>query len=145
MTNRTRYALFSLAFLLAAFTPMPLHAQMVNPSIDRAGQPFSYYSKPTDEIGILDSQAATEVTPEGYLRTGYGELMFFAGPDYEPINVRIRTLEQGHLPILHYSFQRDGIDFDLTVFGTSLDLTPAANCRVRAPPTPAWLTSSAWR
>ena len=103
---------------------MPLRAQMVNPSIDRAGQPFSYFSKPTDEIGILDSQAATEVTPEGYLRTGYGELMFFAGPDYEPINVRIRTLEQGHLPILHYSFQRDGIDYDITVFGTSLDLTP---------------------
>ncbi len=102
---------------------MPLRAQMVNPSIDRAGQPFSYFSKPTDEIGILDSQAATEVTPEGYLRTGYGELMFFAGPDYEPINVRIRTLEQGHLPILHYSFQRDGIDFEITVFGTSLDLT----------------------
>ncbi len=102
---------------------MPLRAQMVNPSIDRAGQPFSYFSKPTDEIGILDSQAATEVTPEGYLRTGYGELMFFAGPDYEPINVRIRTLEQGHLPILHYSFQRDGIDYEITVFGTSLDLT----------------------
>ncbi|MGB6780913.1 MAG: hypothetical protein WCF17_11120 [Terracidiphilus sp.] len=123
MINRTRCALFPVAILLAAFTPIPLHAQMVNPSIDRAGEPFSYFSHPTDEIGILDSQAATEVTPEGYLRTGYGELEFFTGPEYEPINVRIRTLEQGHLPILHYRFQRDGIDFEITVFGTSLDLT----------------------
>ena len=30
-----------------------LHAQMVSPSIDRAGEPFSYFSRPTDEIGMI--------------------------------------------------------------------------------------------
>ena len=54
----------------------------------------------------MDAEAATEITPEGYLRTGFGELMFFAGPEFEPTNVRIRTLEEGHLPIVHYQFER---------------------------------------
>ena len=57
-----------------------MHAQMVSPSIDHPDQPFSYFSKPTDEMGMMDAEAATEITPEGYLRTGFGELMFFAVP-----------------------------------------------------------------
>jgi hypothetical protein len=92
-----------------------MHAQMVSPSIDRPDQPFSYFSKPTDEIGMMDGEAATEITPEGYLRTGFGELMFFAGPELEPTNVRIRTLEQGHLPIVQYEFERDGISYRFTL------------------------------
>jgi hypothetical protein len=64
-----------LAFpLFLALCCAGLHAQMVSPGIDRPGQPFSYFSKPTDEIGIMDAEAATEITPEGYLRTGFGEL-----------------------------------------------------------------------
>ena len=31
--------------------------------------------------------------------------MFFAGPELEPTNVRIRTLEEGRLPIVHYEFE----------------------------------------
>jgi len=98
-----------------------LRAQMVSPVIDAPGQPFSYFSKPTDEIGVMDAEAATEITPEGYLRTGFGELMFFAGPEMEPTNVRIRTLENGRLPILHYQFDQDGITYRFTLFAATLD------------------------
>jgi len=98
-----------------------LSAQMVSPAIDTPGQPFSYFSRPTDEIGVMDAEAATEVTPEGYLRTGFGELMFFAGPEMEPTDVRIRTLENGRLPIIHYQFDRDGIAYRLTLFAATLD------------------------
>jgi hypothetical protein len=101
-----------------------LHAQMVSPSIDRPDQPFSYFSKPTDEIGMMDAEAATEITPEGYLRTGFGELMFFAGPELEPTSVRIRTLEQGRLPIVHYEFERDGITYRFTLLAATLDGKP---------------------
>jgi len=121
MKNNVRFALEFVACALCA--AMPLAAQMVSPSIDVPGQPFSYFSAPTDEIGILDSQAATEITPEGYLRTGYGELMFFAGPELTPTSVRIRTLESGHLPIIRYQFVRDGVEYSITAFGTSLDLS----------------------
>ena len=97
---------------------------MVSPSIDQAGEPFSYFSKPTDEIGVMDAEAATEITPEGYLRTGFGELMFFAGPELEPTNVRIRTLEKGYLPVMHWHFQRDGVTFRFTAFGAALGGNP---------------------
>lgn len=116
------------AFLAAALTSViPLsvvHAQMVSPSIDRPNQPFSYYSQSTDEIGVMGSEAATEVTPEGYLRTGYGELMFFAGPELQPTYARVRTLDKGYLPVLHYAFERDGVSYRFTVFGAALDGNP---------------------
>jgi hypothetical protein len=109
--------------VLLAVLPLvaAVQAQMVSPSIDQPGQPFSYFSKPTDEIGIMGAEAATEITPEGYLRTGFGELMFFAGPELEPTSVRLRTLEQGHLPIVRYQFERDGIVYSFTLFAATLD------------------------
>lgn len=107
--------------LLSASAPK-LHAQMVSPSIDQADQPFSYFSKPTDEIGVMDAEAATEITPEGYLRTGFGELMFFAGPELEPTSVRIRTLEEGRLPIIHYQFERDGVAYEFTMFAATKEI-----------------------
>src|SRR5215472_11630219 len=106
---------FGAVVLLAGSNVSYLRAQMVSPSIDRSGEPFSYFSKPTDEIGMMDAEAATEITPEGYLRTGFGELMFFSGPDLEPIRVRIRTLEDGHLPIIHCQFEQEGIVYRLTI------------------------------
>jgi hypothetical protein len=92
---------------------------MVSPAIDRPDQPFSYFTKPTDEIGVMDAEAATEIAPEGYLRTGFGELMFFAGPELEPTSVRIRTLEDGHLPIVHYEFARDGVVYRFTLLAAT--------------------------
>jgi len=98
---------------------------MVSPSIDVPGQPFSYFSAPTDEIGVMDAEGATEITPEGYLRTGFTELMFFAGPQMQPTSARIRTLEDGRLPIVHYEFERDGILYRFTMFAARLAKNPA--------------------
>lgn len=97
---------------------------MVSPSIDRPGEPFSYFSKPTDEIGVMDAPEATEVTPEGYLYTGFGELMFFTGAENTPVNVRVKTLERGYLPIIHYVWKQDGIAYQFTMFAATLDGTP---------------------
>ena len=63
-------------------------AQMVDPAIDRDGEPFSYFSHPTDVIGVMDGGAGTLVSPEGYLFTGYGELMFFTGHPSQPAEQR---------------------------------------------------------
>ena len=118
--------LFALAFagslLIAAFA----RSQMVSPSIDHPDEPFCYFSHPTDELGMMDAEAATEITPEGYLRTGFGELMFFAGPELEPTNVRIRTLhfERFPLPIIHYQLKRDGLVYIFTMFAATLDGKP---------------------
>jgi len=118
------FPLLALSFVLFASTALQVGAQMVSPKIDQTGEPFSYYSKPTDEIGMMDAEAATEITPEGYLRTGYGELMFFTGPEMEPTSARVRTMVEGHLPILEYNVTRDGIRYHFTLFAATLDGKP---------------------
>src|ERR1035437_8303278 len=124
MMKRYKLILLPVGLIIAVFSATCLDAQMVSPSIDRPDQPFSYFSRPTDEIGMMDAEAATEITPEGYLRTGYGEMMFFAGPELEPISVRIRTLEEGRLSIVHYEFERDGVVYRFTLFAATLDGQP---------------------
>ena len=119
----TRLASLFLGAFAALAVPSAI-AQMVSPAIDRPGEPFSYFSKPTDEIGMMDAEAATEITPEGYLRTGFGELMFFAGPELHPTSARIRTLDEGHLPIVHYSFERNRVLYNFTMFAATLDGRP---------------------
>lgn len=124
MKNTCKSAFLAAGLLLAALPAARMNAQMVSPAIDQPGQPFSYFSKPTDEIGMMDAEAATEITPEGYLRTGFGEMMFFSGPELTPTSVRLRTLEDGHLPIDHYQFERDGIVYRFTLFAATLDGKP---------------------
>lgn len=109
-----------LTFLLSLFTLLPLSAgaQMVNPDIDRQPGPFSYFSKPTDELAVMGAQSGVEVTPEGFIYTGFGELMFFAGPEQNPVTARIRTLEEGYLPVISYAVSDSGIAYRFTIFAS---------------------------
>ncbi|MDR3762902.1 MAG: hypothetical protein P4M01_02270 [Acidobacteriota bacterium] len=137
------------ALLLAAgMAPATLAAQMVSPLIDRSGEPFSYFSRPTDVIGVMDAPAATLVGPEGFFYTGYGELMLFAGNPAEPLNQRVKTLEKGYLPVIDYSTQRDGFVYRVKAFTASLDGRPEGTLvnfirvsvrNLRSDPRTAWL------
>jgi len=98
-----------------------LHAQMLNPSIDREDEPFCYFSQPTDVIGDMDGREATLVTPEGYLYTGFGELMFFTGAPPEPLRQRVKTLLRGYLPVVEYKLDRDGIRYAVSMFAATID------------------------
>lgn len=93
---------------------------MLNPDIDTPGKPFSYFWHPTDVIGALYDPVASEVTPEGYIYTGFGELMFFVGNPPEPVDQRIKTLYQGYLPIVQYEFERNGVRYSFTMFAADL-------------------------
>lgn len=112
--------LFALGLL-----PLTLLAQMVNPAIDVPNQPFSYYSKPTDVIGVMDAPTGTLVSPEGFFYTGYGELMFFTGNSQVAIAQRIKTLLRGYLPVIQYDFVREGIRYSFTAFAATLDGSPS--------------------
>lgn len=123
---------------------------MVNPAIDAPNQPFSYYSQPTDVIGVMDAPTATLVSPEGFFYTGYGELMFFTGNPQVAIAQRIKTLLRGYLPVIQYSFVRDGIRYSFTAFAATLDGSPSGTLvdfiRVQIQnennePRTAWLSS----
>lgn len=99
--------------------------QMVNPAIDVPNQPFSYYSEPTDEIGVMDAPTGTLISPEGFYYTGYGELMFFTGRFRTPIMQRTKTLLRGYLPVVQYDVVRDGILYHFTAFAATLDGEPS--------------------
>lgn len=47
----------------------------------------------TDVLGGWGVPAGVEVTPEGHIWTGYGELMFFTGLPPVPVNARIITIQ----------------------------------------------------
>ncbi len=111
------------SLLLALISPV-LRAQftggMLHPGIDAPGQPFSYFARPTDVIGSLYAPVAAEVTPEGYIYTGSGELMFFTGNPPERVVQRVRTLHKGYLPVVEYSVSREGVRHSFQLFGADL-------------------------
>jgi len=98
----------------------PNRGGMLSPEIDVAGRPFSYFFQPTDILGTLFAPVATEITPEGYLYTGFGELMFFTGNPPEPVQQRIRTLYKDHLPVVQYDFVRHGVRYGFTMFAAEV-------------------------
>ena len=100
----------------SASLPGQISGGMLDPNVDVPGEPFSYFWHPTDVIGALYAPVATEVTPEGYLYTGFGELMFYVGNPPEPVDQRIKTLYKDYLPIVQYHFQRQGVTYNFTFF-----------------------------
>jgi len=114
-----------LAVLLALSVPATLAAQdisggMLDPAMDPAGEPFCYFAHPTDVIGAWLAPVASEVTPEGYIYTGFGELMFFVDNPPEPVSVRQRTLRDGYLPVVESDLVRHGVRYRFTLFASDL-------------------------
>ncbi|MDE3066643.1 MAG: hypothetical protein KGJ60_03740 [Verrucomicrobiota bacterium] len=96
-------------------------APMASPNLDQPGQPFTWAAYPTDEIGLADALAGTEITPSGSLYTGYGELFFEVGNPGRLVRQRIRTLSRGDLPIIHYRFHDGQVNYRATLFSWALD------------------------
>ncbi len=109
---------------VVVFLSVAAAAQMLNPAIDRDSEPFSYFSRPVDVVGVMDARSGTEITPEGFLYTGYGELMFFVGNPPHPVNARVRTLNNGYLPVVQYSFSENNILYRVDVVAATLDGKP---------------------
>ncbi|MCC7499128.1 MAG: hypothetical protein IT160_16205 [Bryobacterales bacterium] len=118
--NRLSWFIFAAVALGSMMTFAQVRGGMHSPDIDVPGKPFSYFWHPTDVIGALYAPVATEVTPEGYLYTGFGELMFFVGNPPEPVNERIKTLHKGYLPIVEYDLRRNGVRYRFRMFGADL-------------------------
>lgn len=132
---------------LSASVSLSLRAQTASPSAAapstaQSGQPSSDAAKPAGTIGLIGSGAATEITPEGYLRTGFEELMFFSGADLDPTDAHIRSLEptdahirsldQARPPIVHYELTRDGIAYRFKIFQTKVDKSAIIRARQHA-------------
>jgi hypothetical protein len=110
--------------IVLALSTTPGRGQMLDPSLDKPDEPFCYFSQPTDMIGVMDGPEGTLVTPEGYLYTGFGELMFFTGNPPHPLRQRVKMLERGYLPIINYGSVVDGIRYQVQMFAATLDGSP---------------------
>ncbi|MCE5309069.1 MAG: hypothetical protein LLG20_15630 [Acidobacteriales bacterium] len=119
MKNQAWWFLIAL-ILVTATGYAQVRGGMLNPAVDVPSKPFSYFWHPTDVIGALYAPVATEVTPEGYLYTGFGELMFFVGNPPESVNQRIKTLHKGYLPIVEYDVEHSGVRYRFRMFGADL-------------------------
>ncbi|MDZ7313390.1 MAG: hypothetical protein ONB45_19195 [candidate division KSB1 bacterium] len=106
---------------------------MADPAIDEQ-QPFDYFRNPVAILGIKDNPAVTVVTPEGYLNTGFAELMFLGGSQLTPLKCRLKTLVHD-LPLVHYQTTVDSIQYAFEALAVTAgrdSLSPLVNwVRVR--------------
>ena len=123
LRNAMNYLKSILACLLLVISG---YGQMVDPAIDRSDEPFSYFAKPTDVLGVMDAREGTLVTPEGYLYCGAGELIFFTGNPPVPVEQRVKTLRDGYLPVIEYKYHKDGIDYFFTMVAVTLNGNPGS-------------------
>jgi len=126
ISNKRWSIIFFISFLFF-LNARPIKAQMVDPDIDKLDEPFSYFAYPVDVIGTADGREGTEVTPEGYLYTGYGELLFLHGSPPHPVNQRIKTLYRGHFPIIQYSFDAEQVRYSLTLYACTVNGNPESS------------------
>lgn len=100
---------------------MPDRYGMLDPDqIDPPGKPFSYFANPNDILGAFGAPVASEVTPEGYVFTGFGELMFLVGNPPQATWQRHRTLHRGCLPAIEYEVWNDGLRYGFQLFAADL-------------------------
>jgi len=93
-------------------------------------RPYGFLATPTDQLAVPGYVAGFEVTPEGFLYGGYGELVFRAGPRLVGLRAPVRTLEGGRYPVLRYGQRFGGARYDLDVFASIVAEQPVAFVRV---------------
>ncbi|HEY5199001.1 MAG TPA: hypothetical protein VIJ51_18420 [Solirubrobacteraceae bacterium] len=81
-------------------------------------QPFSFLATPTDQLAVPGLFGATEVTPEGDLYTGYGELTFELGSPLELYDQPSRSLEDGRYPVIDSSVEHAGVRYSVELLAT---------------------------
>jgi len=105
---------------LAAVSFFLMTPQMIDPKIDDGSTTFSYFAKPTYQLGLPGQHFATMVTPEGRLYTGSAELVFF-NQDLVPLDQRIYTLLDGWIPSVQYQVLDHGLIYQVEAFQYWLD------------------------
>jgi hypothetical protein len=111
-----RWVVVLLAIVAAGFGDRPPDARAAS-----AAGPFSFLATPTDQLGVPGLFAASEVTPEGDLYTGYGELTFELGSPLQLYDQPLRQLEDGRLPIIDSTVEHGGVAYSLAMLATPVD------------------------
>ena len=89
--------------------------------------PFNYFLTPSDALGFMDAPKAFQLTGDGAISGGCGELTLWAGTPLKRLNSRVRTLDDGCLPVFNYGSLVDGVEYRVKAFATPTGLEPLAN------------------
>lgn len=89
--------------------------------------PFNYFLTPSDALGFMDSPKAFQLTGDGACSAHWGELTLWAGTPLKRLNSRVRTLDDGSLPVISYGSLVDGIEYRVKAFAAPAELDPLAN------------------
>jgi hypothetical protein len=81
-----------------------------------AAKPWSFPAGPTDQIAVPGETGGAEITPEGYLYTGYGELAFWTGARLAPLKQRVRSLLDGRWPVVRATRDDGPVRYQLDYF-----------------------------
>jgi hypothetical protein len=102
--------------------PAPLHRGMVDPAGDDPAREWGYSPKSLTWIGVPFQPHWTQVTFDGALYSlGQVEVCFFHGQPLAPLLARQKHYYEGWIPIVEYSWRRDGVDYALEVFAAALE------------------------
>jgi hypothetical protein len=93
---------------------------------DLAG-PFNYFLNPSDALGFMDAQKAFQLTGDGAYNAYWGELTLWAGTPLKRLDSRVRTLDQGCIPVFNYGARLDDIEYTVKSFATPVGLDPHGN------------------
>jgi len=92
-----------------------------DPAIDEENETFSFYAKPSMQLGFPGEEQATRVDYDGQLDTGNGKFLFLTGDPLEPVQERIWTLTKGYLPEINYSIIKNDVQLSFRVFQFWID------------------------
>lgn len=98
----------------------PQQQASLPPVQDDPNEPFDWYRYPRAAIGVYGGPERSIITPEGYLQTEFGALTFATGTARTPINQRVKTWQDGYLPILSEQFDTDGVQHAIHFFAAKL-------------------------
>jgi len=109
--------ILTFAITLAASQPAP-------------ARPYGFLATPTDQLAVPGHLAGFEITPEGFVYGGYGELVLRAGPRLVGLRAPVRTLHGGRYPLMTYGQRIAGVRYVVSAFASVSAGQPVAFLRV---------------
>jgi hypothetical protein len=86
-------------------------------------RPYGFLATPTDQLAVPGYVAGFEITPEGFVYGGHGELVLRAG--LVGLRAPVRTLEGGRYPLMRYGQTFAGVRYGLEVFASIVAASPS--------------------
>jgi hypothetical protein len=104
-----------------------LHDAKIDEQVHDQSGPFNYFLNPSDALGFMDSPKAFQLTGDGAFNAQWSELTVWAGTPLKKLNSRVRTLDDGCMPVINYGSIVDDIEYRVKAFAAPVGLDPHGN------------------